>query len=251
MKFFVIGLSIKSLTIFVNVKELLSSHTTEIRVLTNTYNRYHIKDEYGQTYEKGNMILKNKRTRTQRLAHLRDILRQYICKQTLDIVIQLDSDTFLHRTFKTNVFHAITLLESNKYHLICANGLWRKGKNKGKYYDTSATITEDNHFIINPYRNRDVPDPQSPFDLVKIEEYRSPNYDNVIQVRSCFGGLSLYHYSAFCQSNCKYVHKSKKPFVNYTYLHGLLCEHIPFNICLHSKKFKIGILTNLTHLWHY
>jgi len=175
-----------------------------------------------------------------------------------------------------------------KYQAICANGL-QISERRRSYYDTFSTILLPNtwlHRESDRVTARGALDGED-FDLAKMSQTQTlkwllkegrKNYNHsevnsgnsrmdggesdqqydVVPVRSCFNGFTLYHADVFFDSRCRYDshHEKDELYISKNERHT--CEHIVFNECLRrvlaeqsvDDNFRIAVKLDLLTLWH-
>mmetsp|Transcript_1256 Transcript_1256/g.2191 ORF Transcript_1256/g.2191 Transcript_1256/m.2191 type:complete len:111 (-) Transcript_1256:327-659(-) len=82
--------------------------------------------------------------------------------------------------------------------------------------------------------------------------------DNIVPVRSCFNGFTLYRADVFFGSKCRYDSYSKKDELYMSKREMHTCEHVVFHECLRrvmmydngGDNFRMAVKTDLLTLWH-
>ena len=107
--------------------------------------------------------------------------------------------------------------------VFCVNGMEWTGRYRGSF----ATIFEDGQWC---YR-----DGGQCSEIIQLNRFT--------QVRSCFGGLSIYNFAKVYHSECRYYTKAdlqQNAVITHEWFKGQgyddICEHIAFHDCLYSKN---------------
>ena len=172
--------------------------------------------------------------------------RNYLLNQVYNLSI--DFDYFVPIDLDIYGFDILRVLtqlqkanESN-ISVMCLNGIRRTGY----MYDSLAAIA------INDKTEKDEDDPIWFYYLEEVERsniiYSSNEFTNML---SCFGAMAFYNFHDIRKTKCRYMTsddaKNRYPFLeNYYYINKRkgdigICEHIPFNYCLHDKGKKLAI----------
>jgi hypothetical protein len=157
-----------------------------------------------------------------------------------------------------------------KFHAICANGLQRsrywEGRPHRNYYDTFSTVLLPNTWL-HLESKRMIPRgglEGENITLAKMSQQEALNWFlsegakhnhagtlEPVPVRSCFGGLALYHAHVWLHEGCRYDLYNKELDVYRGKLEQHTCEHIVLHECLRQKiSFRIAVQPDLLTLWH-
>ena len=150
---------------------------------------------------------------------------------------------------------------------ICANGL-QVHKGRRGYYDTFATVLDG----VDGVGNEEFESMSQAQKLRWIMEYNDenrrfergtapgsvsggtgqPDRLNLVPVRSCFNGLTVYSADAYLDLSCRYdgYHPDDAAFVSKR--EGQACEHVVFHECLRrTRRFGMAVAADVFTLWHH
>lgn len=163
-----------------------------------------------------------KGTRTERIAHGRNILYNEAMKNDFDLYIVIDLDDVINDLSEDGIKSCFEMKED--WGMLGAN-------QKDKYYDLWALRTYDNWMPFDCYA--DCFKTESDEEFCVNSRFRNiPQNSDPINVKSCFGGVGIY--------KKKYIH-------NCSYGSGLnsnnlpMCEHVSFNEGVLNNGGKIYI----------
>ncbi|GFH49827.1 hypothetical protein CTEN210_06303 [Chaetoceros tenuissimus] len=224
--------------------------------------------------------LQEKMNRIEKLSYLRDIQRQIMTdhfrmqQNRYDgVVIVADFD--LKRWPRTSVImENIEILKGNKkISAICANGIVKK--KYAKYYDTFATVLLPDTFMTilekrlfpQPYKGetehfvRTNDKPNTGFSQEAMFQYfrqmGKSQPGEIVNVRSCFGGLTIYKANLYFDGECKYQlqdeiikQRDVESVMRYSSKDdGRPCEHVVLHECfrkrLNETEFNIGVSSKM------
>ena len=154
------------------------------------------------------------REKVSRLYYLREDLLKEIKKREYDYLFMFDSDIY----FNTSIIkEMIKVIDNTDYEAVTTNTL---GQNFSLYYDFFSLIDE-NGKKINLDNKADV-----------IKFHKKCFDEEIINVKSAFGGLFLTKYNTMNEKDLSYTKNLK--------IDKNVCEHIPFN-----KNFNLAFATNI------
>jgi hypothetical protein len=197
-----------------------------------------------------------------------------------DIVIVTDLDLFRLPSI-TTVLEQAKLMATHRvdWDVVCAAGITLASqRNELWYYDTYATVFWPDTFahplkrrLIKQYYPGEDPnlvrsdDQHGSFtqgDIMKYLVQQAAEKSGAVQVRSCFGGLSIYRASVWFDESCQYTldnvteyqHRHLERYASAS--DEMPCEHVTFHTCLQDSNIpgrlpmtKIAINPNMISLW--
>jgi len=193
--------------------------------------------------------------RIDRILNYRRQLRQHVLsrfgsqtemgKLAADAVLLLDFDVYgvdvksILRQFKRGSF--------DRWDALCSHSL----DHVGWYRDVFATVFDSGSWAFDK-ELRKLPDH---VEYIAQPRHISPasgaSSANVIPMRSCFGGLAIYHTETYLNTQCDYVNTSDAleipSLAGYVAHDNVLCEHVPFHFCLaDSLSARIGLAMDMS-----
>jgi len=189
------------------------------------------KENYHYIFE-NNVNIKN---RTERIAHCRNTILEYIISNyaDFDYMLMLDLDDIMSSGMLTNTIHSCFLYKCEQWDAMFANC-------SNEYYDIYA-LRKKNYLTSCCWNNVNVAKQNGMPHRIAYNEYiqkyiiNYPIDKKLIPVISAFGGAGLYKIKSIIHSNCKYLGVEEK------HLDRQICEHVSFNNTLIENGFKIYI----------
>ncbi|EJK73807.1 hypothetical protein THAOC_04550 [Thalassiosira oceanica] len=150
---------------------------------------------------------------------------------------------------------------------ICANGL-QVHNGRRQYYDTFATVLD----VVNGLGNQELESMNQAQKLRWIMEYNNDKYRferemtsrsesegaghpdrmNIVPVRSCFNGLTVYRADAYLDLSCRYDGYSPHDLAFVSKREGQACEHVVLHECLRrTRRFGMAVAADVFTLWHH
>ncbi len=173
--------------------------------------------------------------RTQRIAHGRNILLKEALKNKFDLLLVIDLDDVIAKLDRNSIRSSFNMTED--WAAVGANQLER-------YYDLWALRTYDNWMNYDCWecvrKYKKYLNPIATYNCVESKYRNIPQTSKPIQVKSCFGGLTIYKRKYL--DGCTYGTGLNKQFNeqnNEEY--NEVCEHVLFNQCIINNGGKIYI----------
>eukprot|EP00475_Leptophrys_vorax_P023346 TRINITY_DN31955_c0_g1_i1.p1 TRINITY_DN31955_c0_g1~~TRINITY_DN31955_c0_g1_i1.p1 ORF type:complete len:565 (-),score=124.17 TRINITY_DN31955_c0_g1_i1:6-1463(-) len=157
-----------------------------------------------------------------------DSLSDSLFQFDADFVIMIDLDMIEDgKLNKHSVGNLLATLHArieeygmDQFDVLCADALTGGSRS---YYDRYALMLCDAAYYQTIWP-RD--DHHQNLDVQSLADQLGNGGEDLVRVRSCFGGFAVYRMEALLASKCRYKSEA-----------SCYCEHMPFNVCLAQKGF--------------